>query len=305
MNERKLRRRLLVFIILGFVIYAAMPMPSVQAAKTERIRPIEDWIYSNNPSNFDPTDHFSTHTRATWDDWIRADTWSGNPFGSWKGFFDPANLKAVTLDWLAFNEMVDYDGFVLETDMPDGSLEISINLVVKGLYFEVYNIAEDWRYPTLIYAEDLVLFGKMNYQFRLAFTLQRKIPGGYIPYIDLSIEPGVREPGAELPPLYLIYYWGAIIGARYESFEFNGVGSGDFVEPGWYPPLSPTFDLWDQPELWWYIPPENTPNQSPVPTGEKGFLKLNYKELIVPNSPNFNGEWLPITNQGFDWVNVF
>lgn len=291
-NKSRLLKKLTI-LSLGLLIFNILPI--VQATQTDNIRPIEDWIYGNDPSAWDPTDIFSYHTKRTWDDWDRSDTMAGNPFGSWKGFSDSDTDLGIGLGWLALNNEVEYDGFVLEREMPDGSLKISVNLHVRNIYIEVYQLSEGWGYPGYMFTQELVLVGKMNYHFIFDFVLEKEIPGGYI-MVDYPIPSGTREPGAELPPLFMIWYFGDIIGARVISFKFTGMGSGDLVEPGWLPPISPTFDLWDQPDIYWHVPPPNTPDNPPVSTGETAIVNVQYKYLK-------DLLWFP--NSGFEMVKVF
>ncbi|MFW9854461.1 MAG: hypothetical protein ACFFFG_05345 [Candidatus Thorarchaeota archaeon] len=301
-NMSKLSRKLAVGVILGFMIFGFIPV--VQGVQTERIRPLDDWIYGNDPATWDSTDYWSTHTNRRWDDWIKGDTMAGNPFGGWGALSDGESNLFISFDWIALNDEIEYDGFVLERAMPDGSLRIGVNLNVKNMYIEVYRFAEDWNWPRFFYIEELVLVGTMDYQFQTEFILDKDIPGGYFPWGQF-VAPGVREPGAELPPLWMTYYFGRIIGARFLSFQFNGIGSGDLVYPGWLPPLSPTFTLWEQPEFWWYLPPANVPENPPEPTGEQANVKVNYQEFTFPHSPNFEWGILWFTNNGFEMVRIF
>lgn len=290
MEKSKLIRKLIICATLGILIMSMMP--TVQGAETARIRPIEDWIYGNDPESWDHTDNYAQHTPEwplfdpTWDDWDKSLTVIGNPFGTWRGFTNIESELIIHFDWLALNDEVEYTGFVLEREMPDGSLKFSVRLLVKNVYIEVYRASG----PHWSFIEELVLVGTMDYLFLFDFVLEKEFLGGPIPTTDLYLEPGTREPGYELPNLGDIWYDPDIYGARDVFFQFTGMGSGDLVEPGWLPPFSPIVP--DQPEFWWFLPPSNIPVNPPVPTGETAKVKVQQIYTIVPHSPNFFWGWM-------------
>ncbi len=316
MNKSKLETKLIIVATLGILILSFTSV--VQGAQTERIRPIDDWIYGNDHDSWDPMDKQLLHNWWKGDDWDKSLTVEGNPFGAWRGFGDLETLLLIHFDWVALNDEIEYDGFVLETEMPDGSFKIRVNLHVQGIYMEVYRYSEEFfdyggAYPFWIFIEELILFGTMDYTFEFEFILEREIPGGQIPFTDIYIQPGIREPGAELPSLADIWFYPYIFGARDLFFKFTGVGSGELVEPGWLPPTVKNnpqgFFLGkkQQPEFWWFIPPktEIPEDQLPVSTGETAKVKINQKTMIKPRSPNFYWGWVWPVVDGFELIKIF
>jgi len=282
-------KKITLIAIVGILICGFML--SVQGVQSTRIRPIDDWIYGNDrPPNWDYMDKWSTHTVWAWDDWDKSDTMTGTPFGTWRGFTNIESKLVIHFDWVALNNEIEYTGFVLEREMPDGSLKIKVDLHVKGIYFELYKLPDDWvgQQPAWMYIEELVLIGTMDYTFQFEFILDKEIPGGYIWWLDMDIPSRLREPGEELPSFWKIWYIGDFIGACDLTFIFTGMGSGNIVQSGWLPPESLGY-----PEFWWFVPPktEIPAEEMPVLTGETAKVKVQQISLIIPHSPNFFWGW--------------
>jgi len=302
MNKSKLIMKLTILATLGVLIFSFTPV--VQGAQTERIRPIDDWIYGNDPDSWDPMDKWLLHNWWKGDDWDKYLTVTGNPGGAWRGWVDYNTKLVIHFDWIALNDEIEYDGFVLEQVMADGSLKISVNLHVKDIYIEVYNLDPDWdgvQPPSAWnFIVDLAVCGTMDFKFEFVFILNKEIPGGKIPWTDFYIQPGIRNPGAELPTMIAIWYYPHIFGVQELSMKFSGMGTGNFVESGWLPPTVKNnpqgyFGQKDQPEFWWFLPPETEIPEDllPVSTGETAKVKVDQMELIKPqfkpDHPNLYG----------------
>ena len=216
--------------IIGICIFSFIP--AVLSAEAVNHRDIDDWIYGAEPSIYRDGPN--------------------NPYGCGSGYAGPGKDG----NWLSlwFYPLVmgyEYEGFVLEKVLKDGSLKITVNLKAYDVDVEIYN---EILTPNGYMTDDILLIGTVDYDFHFVFILDHV-------FYDLSGNPQTREPGAELPPLGYIYWYGMYIGAQQVSYRITAIGSGDLMEPGWY--------WWDYPTL-------------PTPTGETAKIKMNMIGLIKP-----------------------
>ncbi|MHA1240000.1 MAG: hypothetical protein ACTSQU_04325 [Promethearchaeota archaeon] len=242
MNRLKMKK-LAILATLGIIIFTLIP--AVQGAKTGiNFRPIDDWVYGPNPDVWAESDYLP---------------WGpNNPFGSGGGYGDPDSMLVIWLfEWIANDPWNDYqtyppyDGFVLERVMPDGSLKITVNLEVKGMPMGVRVWGGPW-----------VLEGFMDFTYQIKFILEKEIPGGFLmnnvydevtgEMIFEEAEDGTNQPliarfhyiseelpdrdaGAELPPWWMMYFHGDVVGARILSTHFNAKGFGNLIDLYWEP----------------------------------------------------------------------
>ena len=216
--------------IIGICLFSFIP--AVLGAEAINHRDIDDWIYGEDPTLYRDGPN--------------------NPYGCAAGYAGPGKDG----DWLSmwFFPLVwgyEYEGFVLEKVLSDGSLKITVNLKAYDVDIEIYN---EIFTPTGLMTDDIVLIGTVDYDYQFVFILD------YIFY-DFYGNLQIREPGAELPPLGWIYYYGMYIGAQPISYRITAIGSGDLMEPGWH---------------WWEDP------WPPTPTGETAKVKMNMIGLIKP-----------------------
>jgi hypothetical protein len=149
----------------------------VLGTKTEKIRPIEEWGTVNNDLA-----------------WWGVPTNVGNMFGvfvsaPWYGPYAPPDVS--------------YDGFVLEKENSDGSLDVVVNLHIHNLPIALFDAPLwEWR----------LMFGGLGEVF---FYLKFKMDIGFY--------------GDPLPTFGEIW-WG--IGAQMKSIHFIASGEGDYFEYG-------------------------------------------------------------------------
>ncbi|MFW9948169.1 MAG: hypothetical protein ACFFDX_15195 [Candidatus Odinarchaeota archaeon] len=186
-----------------------------------KTRPIEDWLYA------------------------------GNPFGSGPGFADPNTLIIQRLLESVF-DADSYKGSIVEWMMKDGTLLYYLCIEVKGIAIAIRDI------PAIGTPEEWIFVGETDYTYRAMFILEKEIPGGLL--MDWDFGPPVpdehgnpqpliapfgyipedlpdREPGADLPVWWILYYYAHEIGGHFKWLHFKSYGSGYYIEPGWNPPF--------------------------------------------------------------------
>ena len=225
----------------------------VYGAKTENLRPIEDWIYGNDHDNWDPSNTYPWFDHTL--------TQVGNPFGNWRGYIDPESLLGIHFDWVALNDEIEYKGFVLERPMPDGSLKIKVHLEVKGIYVEVYNIKPEGPLHWSGF-QDLAFVGYMDYLFDYEFVIY-------------------QEPRAQLPTILEIYL-GWVNGYEVQ-WKSMGIATGHRVQPDWLPP-----ELSGRIPYWWFLPPEQVPVNPPILTEE---AKVVVNQILINHPVNILEFW--------------
>lgn len=164
MKKTKLVTKITLLSILVISVFSVIP--TVQG--TSSVRPIEDWMV-NNPSN-------------------------GN-------MADPENDLFMWVDfpWYTY----EYEGFILERVLKDGSLMITVHLYVMDIFVVVSHLPN----------EELIFTGYVDYEMHFKFILHKNIPGNglyYDPNTGMQIwqEPDTRGPGAELPYWFPIIFYG-------------------------------------------------------------------------------------------------
>ncbi|MFX1425774.1 MAG: hypothetical protein ACFFBE_04925 [Promethearchaeota archaeon] len=168
--------------IIGICLFSFVP--AVLGAEAVNHRPIDHWIQNN-------------------------------PWGCYGGYSGPGkdgNWLAIFLSPLFDYE---YEGFILEKVMKDGSLKYTVNL--KAYDVDIVIFALSPRVPVLI--------GKADYTFQIVFILDHI-------GMDSSGNIGEREPGVELPPDWVIYEYGDVIGAQMLGYRFTCIGSGELTDTG-------------------------------------------------------------------------
>lgn len=170
-----------------------------------------------------------------------------NPYGAGTGYLDPDSMLSQRClgPGLMYDEDVKYEGLITERVMPDGSLHITIHLKVEGMHMAI----RDWI------AEEWIFVGVMDFTYISEIILEKHIPGGPLMDWDFGdlvpdnkgelrplivpsygeIPQGKREPGAELPVWWILYYYLHEVGGHYVMLDFISDASGHYIEPGWNP----------------------------------------------------------------------
>jgi hypothetical protein len=216
---------------IGICIFSFIP--AVLGAEAVNHRHIDDYIYGDFPSLYRDGPN--------------------NPFGcagAYAGEGKDGNWLSIWFYPLVFG--YEYEGFVLEKVMTDGSLKITVKLKAYDVDVEIYN--EIMGPDGYLITDDIVLIGTVDFDFQIVMILDRL-------FYDLEGNLRVREPGAEIPPAGWVYWYGGFIGAEMVSFRITCIGSGDLMEPGWH---------------WWEDP------WPPTPTGETAKIKVDMINLIKP-----------------------
>jgi hypothetical protein len=216
---------------IGICIFSFIP--AVLGAEAVNHRHIDDYIYGDTPSLYRDGPN--------------------NPYGTipaFAGTGKDGNWLSIWFYPLVFG--YEYDGFVLEKVLSDGSLKITVNLKAYNVDVEIYN--EYFDDQGNLITDDIVLIGAVDYTFEIVFILDHT-------FYDLEGNFRVREPGAELPPAGWIEWYGGFIGAQLVSYRIVCIGSGDLMEPGWH---------------WWEDP------WPPTPTGETAKIKVDMINMIKP-----------------------
>ena len=140
--------------------------------------------------------------------------WAENNYNIPRGYGDPATNNIMFWDWWIGYE---YAGFIYEQLLPNGDLKISVHLEMFGIYVEGVKWGTGqwifWGYGDFVYEETFILY--------------REIPGGYIEAWDMYIEPGIRECGASIPFIFLIFFFPEIIGGESIFSEIKGTAYGE------------------------------------------------------------------------------
>ena len=127
----------------------------------ETIRPLDDWL-EPNPFGVGMTMNaaYFGHGRTNHYYWAQPDS----PLGIFSGPYE-------------------YDGYVKEKVLRDGSIEITVKLTVKDAYIELYDALYDKKgdlITTMDYFGDLgdiLLYAYCDYYFEFKFTLDAKYDG--------------------------------------------------------------------------------------------------------------------------------
>ncbi|MFX0025628.1 MAG: hypothetical protein ACFE8M_04375 [Candidatus Hermodarchaeota archaeon] len=240
MNRIKTKKLVLLTTV---VVLTLCFLPTAQAyggsgCSSIKIRPIEDWLYADNP------------------------------FGSGPGFWDPdSNLIQRLLEFVFDAES--YEGYIVEWMMKDGTLLYYLSIKVKGIAIAI-------RDATAIGTpEEWIFVGETDYTYSAMFILEKEIPGG--PLMDWDFGPlvpdehgnpqplivefanipeGEREQGADLPAWWVLYFYAHEVGGHFKWLHFKSYGSGYYIEPGWNPPFQGG-------------------TGDPISTGEEGTVEVN------------------------------
>ena len=224
MNKSKTKKlALLTTVILVISVFSFIPMVQAKQPSTS-IRPIEDWLDAG---------------------------FSGNPFGAGPGYLDPdsglAQRCLKTVDDI--DAGVTYDGYIVETFRKDKSLQYTI-------YIDVWDMPMAIRDFTAIGTVDEWIFvGVMNFTYTTTFILEKHVRGGLLldfmgefvldnkgefrPLIEpfWRVPAGPRGPGADLPEWWILYWYQHVISGHFVMLDFQSVGSGNYIAPGWNPPF--------------------------------------------------------------------
>ena len=205
----------IVILVICFIpaVQGKQPLPTI-------IRPIEDWIYA------------------------------GNPFGAGPGFGDPDSMLIQRCLCFVTDPEVDYGGYIVETFRKDKSLLITIYISVWGMPMAIRDIM------AIGSPEEWIFVGVMDFTYTATFILEKHIPGGDLLDWDFGdfvldnkgvprplivpfghVRAGPRGPGADLPAWWILYYYQRVIGGHFVTLDFQSVGSGNYIQPGWNPPF--------------------------------------------------------------------
>jgi len=221
MNKSKTKKLALlttvVILVVCFVPVVQGKQPSIST------RPIEDWF-------------------------------ANNPFGGSVGYGDPDSmLGQICLGWVEY-DAESYEGIIIESLRTDQSLHFSIHISVIGMPMTIRN------FNAIGTPGEWIFVGVMDFTYTAEFILGKKIPGGPLldnvydedgivfvpdnkgeprPLIVQSygeIDKGKREPGAELPVWWILYFYQHVVGGHFVEIEFiSDTTSGNYIKPGWSP----------------------------------------------------------------------
>lgn len=205
-------------------------------------RPITDWT-DVNPFGIGP-DWYTGYVGGDF---------RGNNYWSW---IDSLKSHFSLFDWDTMTPPTEYvyefDGYVKEKLRMDGSLEFTIKLIAKDLYFEIANALYDdngdpiWTLDYFGGHGDYVAVGYIDYYFEFKFILDAEydgFTGSILPQalwpMDFDYPGGTREKGCELPSLWAFLFFPEELGIHVKSLKFIAFGSGVVFEPGWFIFVSP------------------------------------------------------------------
>jgi len=224
MNKSKTKKLALVTTVTILVICF---LPTVQGKRPAlNIRPIDDWLYNN-------------------------------PYGAGTGYLDPVSMLAQRClgPGILGDPSIEYEGIISERLRVDQSLHITIHISVKGMPMAIRD------FTALGESDEWIFYGVMDFTYTAEVILEKKIPGGplmdwmgdIVPDNKGELQPlivpsygeiakGKREPGAELPVWWILYYYLHEVGGHFVMTDFISDASGHYIEPGWSPfPWSPFF----------------------------------------------------------------
>jgi hypothetical protein len=222
-NKRNLKmkrtnlKKILLLATVGIVVLSVIPVVYAKQPSTS-MRPIEDWFL-------------------------------GNPFGASPGYADPERMIAQRSLATVYGA-ASYNGDITETFIKDKSILLTIDLEVYGMPFALRNL-------TAIGTDAEWFFvGEMDYTFEAHLVLEKHVPGGVMYDWDFGdfvtdnkgnpaplivaqgrIPSGPRNPGDFLPAWWLLYFYPYLVGGHFLYEDWESVGSGNYIEPGWNPPF--------------------------------------------------------------------
>ncbi len=146
----------------------------------------------------------------------------------------------------------EFEGYVKEKVLRDGSLEYTIRLKAFDIFVEVNEANYDengdpiWTMNHFGDHGQMVANCYVNYYFELKFVLSREfngftgtiIPHPLWPY-EFDIPGGTREKGCDLPPSWAFFFFPEELGIQVKSLKLMAFGSGVVMEPGWFYPTPP------------------------------------------------------------------
>ena len=222
----KMKKSQIILILAIGILSLSITSASVQACRTDvNFRPIEDWL-DNNPFGIGATWNaaYFGHDKNNYY-WA----WPDSPLGYFSG------------------TPYEYEGYVKEKVLRDGSLEITVKLSVKDAYIELYHSLYDENGNPITTMEyfgdlgDLLGYAYCNYLFIFKFTLDAQYEG----YEPWGILPGTREAGCPLPYYEAIMMIPEQLGIHVNSLMFIAMGEGEAFEPGWrWPAPGEEFPPW-------------------------------------------------------------
>jgi hypothetical protein len=245
-------------------------------------RPITDWT-DINPFGIGPE----------WFTGYVGGDWRGNYYWSW---IDSLMNHFFLFDWETFEPLTEYvyefDGYIKEKLLQDGSLEFTIRLWVKDLYAEIAEALRDengdpiWTIDYFGGHGQYVWYGIIDYYFEFKFTLDAEFTGftgTIIPQalwpMDFDYPAGTREPGCELPSLWAFLFFPEELGIHVKSLRFIAFGSGNLVAPGTYL-YDPIVDIGTADIFYYHIAYFQPGENIAWPYGHSGF---NYNIIALYN----------------------
>ncbi len=215
--KKSITTKLIVLAFVGICVFSFLP--AVQGCRKRidvNIRPIDDWVV-NNPFGIG----------VPWETAYVGGDGKGNNYWMWPdSLFGAFQLEPTEYE---------YSGHVKEKVLHDGSIEITVYLFVKDISIEIYDALYDdngdpiWSMEYFGDSGDILMYGFMNYFFRLEFTLDAEYEG----FAPWGIPPGTREAGCMLPYFDAISYIPEEMGIHLKSLMLIGGGDAYTYEPGW------------------------------------------------------------------------
>jgi hypothetical protein len=201
MQRSKIKRLVLVVIVIT-AIFSFIPAAAAYGRKGKmKIRPIEDWLAAVEPGRH------SLGGMPYWDE---------GPLAIWPLLDDPSIPH--------WDSAMNYDprGFVLERELKDNMLLISVNMRLKGVPFYILSLTPQIPTATQIFT------GVMDFIYQLRLT------------IDLAtLGPDDYDDDGNLIYHSWDYYVWVLTPSAFVSVFLCGHGSGTFLK---------TYDSWEEGE---------------------------------------------------------
>ncbi|MFW9773085.1 MAG: hypothetical protein ACFFFB_25380 [Candidatus Heimdallarchaeota archaeon] len=196
MNSSKIIPKLIVLTTVGILICSFIPIVIASEGKGRiTTRPIEDWLIPNN-SDID----------LAVGGWLDFETW----LVIWPHLVDPAAfLNPPTPSCMPILSC-SYTGFILQRELNDNKLSITINLHVEDVPFYV-----------CLNPLTPIFNGDMDYTYHFKFL------------IDLNLYPEFlfdEFGNVMFAPWYMYVYFPDMMGTELVSIHLNGEGEGSFLE---------------------------------------------------------------------------
>ena len=201
MNKSKTKKLVLLTTVAILVLCF---IPAVQAAKSSYKRPLLDWSVNNRS------------------------------LGGWG-----SDTKIVYPDlWIGGVEEYEYSGHIIQKILKDGSFLLTVNLVVKDIWVEIYD-------SEMV----LLLVGRANLNYQFVAILDDYIPGGTKHYMFMDppqhvpVAAGPRGFWDELPWWLDMNFYGGIMGTQVLMGHVVMAGEGECTGEGGYEVGPATFNV--------------------------------------------------------------